>query len=73
LFRMRKHDILVGVNNNQKYDANIDALDDNDTQGAGFLVVPEYLMGAILGLAGCFAELGVFQVSQINTRLAWIM
>jgi hypothetical protein len=30
----------------------------------GFLVIPEYLLGTILGLVGCFAAFGVFRVSK---------
>ena len=37
-----------------------------DTFGCpvGFLVIPEYLLGTILGLVGCFAAFGVFRVSK---------
>jgi hypothetical protein len=60
-----KYDIIVDVNGNGKYDAGIDALDDNDIViTAGFLVVPEYLFGTILGLGGCFTALGIFFVSK---------
>jgi hypothetical protein len=38
-----KYDIIVDVNNNGKYDAAIDVLDDNDVEvTAGFAVVPEF-------------------------------
>jgi len=30
----------------------------------GFLVIPEYWLGTILGLIGCFAAFGVFRVSK---------
>jgi parallel beta-helix repeat protein len=60
-----KYDIVVDVNDNGKYDFGIDALDDNDlVLTAGFLVIPEYWMGTILGLAGCFAALGIFCTRQ---------
>jgi parallel beta-helix repeat protein len=60
-----KYDIVVDVNENGKYDLGIDALDDNDLVfTAGFLVIPEYWMGTILGLAGCFAALGIFRIRQ---------
>jgi len=46
-----KYDIMVDVNNNSKYDASIDALDDNDIQvTAGFQVVPEFPSFIILPL-----------------------
>jgi hypothetical protein len=60
-----KYDIIVDVNGNGKYDFGIDALDDNDIViTAGFLVVPEYLLGTILGLGGCFTALGIFYLSK---------
>lgn len=60
-----KYDIVVDVNGNGVYDADIDALDDNDIQvTGGFLVIPEYWLGTILGLVGCFAAFGVFRVSK---------
>lgn len=60
-----KYDIVVDVNGNGVYDAGVDALDDCDIQvTAGFLVIPEYLFGAILGLIGCFAAFGVFRLSK---------
>jgi hypothetical protein len=31
---------------------------------AGFLVIPEYWLGTILGLIGCFAAFGVFRASK---------
>lgn len=57
-----KFDIVVDVNGNGIYDAGIDALDDNDVvTTAGFLVVPELPMGALIGIVGCFAALGTFR------------
>jgi hypothetical protein len=62
-----KYDIVIDINGNGKYDQGIDCLDDNDIQvTAGFLVIPEYVIGAILGLTGCFAALGVFRFSKRN-------
>ena len=56
-----KYDILVDFNGNGKFDEGIDPLDDNDIEvTAGFFVVPEFWLGTILGLGGCFAALGVF-------------
>lgn len=59
-----KYDIVVDVNGNGVYDAGIDALDDNDVVTGGFLVIPEYWLGTILGLVGCFAAFGVFRISK---------
>jgi len=40
-------------------------LDDNDVVvTAGFLVIPEYWLGTILGLGGCFAAFGGFYMSK---------
>jgi len=59
-----KYDIVVDTNGNGKYDDG-EPLDNNDiVQTAGFLVIPEYLLGAIMGLAGCFAAFGVFRISK---------
>lgn len=66
-----KYDIVVDVNGNGKYDAGVDALDDNDIKvTAGFLVIPEYPMGTILGLTGCLVALGVFSISKRNRASA---
>jgi hypothetical protein len=60
-----KYDIVIDVNRNGIYNKNDDCLDDNDIQvTAGFLIIPEYVLGAILGLAGCFAAYGVFRFSK---------
>jgi len=61
------YDIIVDVNGNGLYDAGIDALDDNSVQVCpvqhyGVLVVPEYWLGPVLGLAGCFAAFGTFRL-----------
>jgi len=61
------YDIVVDVNANGRYDAGIDALDDNSIQVCpvqhyGVLVVPEYWLGPVLGLAGCFAAFGTFRL-----------
>jgi len=56
-----KYDIVVDVNGNGDYDEGIDALDDMDIQEtAGFFVIPEYVLGTIVGLIACFAAFGVF-------------
>jgi len=60
-----KYDIVVDVNGNGFYNAGIDALDDCDVQvTAGFLVIPEFWLGTILGLAGCFAAFGAFHITK---------
>jgi hypothetical protein len=63
-----KYDIVVDVDCDGVFDSNDltkDALDANDLQvAAGFLVVPEYLLGTVLGLAGFFAALGVYRLSK---------
>jgi PKD repeat protein len=58
-----KYDIVVDVDGDGLYYAESDALDDNDIQvTAGFFVIPEFWLGTILALAGCFAAFGVFHV-----------
>jgi hypothetical protein len=58
-----KYDILVDFNGNGKYDAGVDALYISQiTAASGYLFIPEYVFGTILGLAGCFAALGVFRM-----------
>lgn len=60
-----KYDIVVDVDGDGLYYAEADALDDNDIEvTAGFFVIPEFWLGTILGLAGCFAAFGVFHVSK---------
>ena len=60
-----KYDIVVDVNGNGEYDEGIDALDDSDVEiTAGFFVIPEYLIGTLLGLLGCFAAFAVFRISK---------
>ena len=58
------YDLLVDVDDDGIYDAGLDALDDMDVTGAGFLVIPELWLGSILGLAGCFAAFGVFLATK---------
>jgi len=56
-----RYDIIVDVNSNGVYDAEIDALDDNDIEvTAGFFVIPEYFAGTIMSLIGLFTALGLF-------------
>ena len=58
-----KYDIVVDVDGDGIYDKDTDCLDDNDVNvTAGFLVIPEYVMGIIMGLAGFFAAFGAFRM-----------
>jgi hypothetical protein len=57
------YDIVVDMNGNGKYDAN-EPLDSSHIVGAGFLVIPEFWLGSILGLVGCFAAFGMFRLSK---------
>jgi len=68
--KLGKYDIVVDVNGDGYYNASIDALDESYIQiRSGLLVIPEYWLGAILGLAGCFAALGVFRVTKRKREL----
>lgn len=60
-----KYDIVIDVNGNGLYDEGVDALDDSDIKvTAGFFIIPELPLGTILGLATCFAALGVVFISK---------
>ncbi len=60
-----KYDIVVDVNGDGYYNASVDALDESYIQiEAGFHVIPEYLLGTILGVGACFAALAVFYTSS---------
>ncbi len=60
-----KYDIIVDVDGDGLYYAECDALDDNDIEvTAGFFVIPEYWIGTILALIGCFAAFGVFRITK---------
>jgi hypothetical protein len=58
-----KYDIWVDRNGNGVLDP---ATEPVDTLGItpGFFVIPEYWLGTVLALAGCFAALGVFRLSK---------
>jgi hypothetical protein len=57
------YDILVDVNGNGKYDAQVDAFYTIQIMtSAETFLMPEYVFGTILGLAGCFAALGAFRI-----------
>jgi hypothetical protein len=47
------YDLIIDVNNNGVYDQGVDALDDaNIMVTAGFILIPEYQLAALLGFAG---------------------
>jgi hypothetical protein len=58
-----EYDIWVDTNQNGAFDAG-DVWNNQALGIRAFLVVPEYWMGAILGLAGCFGAFGVFRISK---------
>jgi hypothetical protein len=67
--RAGAYDIVADVDGNGRYDIDVDALDDANvnlcpTQHYGVLVVPEYWLGSVLGLAGCLAAFGVFPLTK---------
>ncbi len=65
-----KYDIVVDCDNSQTYSSG-DVIDDSDIQvTAGFLVVPEYPLGTILGLAMCFAALALYKSKHIHIRIS---
>jgi len=60
-----KYDIVVDVNGNGRYDSEIDALDSDEVQiTSGFVVIPEFPMGTLAGLAVCSAALWAFRVTK---------
>jgi hypothetical protein len=64
-----KYDIVIDVDGNGKYNKNVDCLDTNDCKvTAGFVVLPEYVLGTILGLAGCMAAFGVFRMFKSKDK-----
>lgn len=56
-------DVWVDVNQNDVFDAG-DVWNNQAIGIYGFLVIPEYWLGTILGLVGCFAAFGVFRISK---------
>ncbi|MGA2309596.1 MAG: hypothetical protein ABSG57_08625 [Candidatus Bathyarchaeia archaeon] len=57
------YDILIDVNGNGKYDAQVDAsYSIQIVTAAESFLIPEYVFGTILGLVGCFAALGAFRI-----------
>jgi hypothetical protein len=62
-----QYDIVVDTNGDGKYNSAIDALDNNNIVGAaGFLVTPEYPLGAVLALAACFAAFAVINRKSLS-------
>ena len=60
------YDIVIATNGNGKYDQGVDYLIANGVNvNAGFFVIPEYVLGAILGLA---AFLVAYRVFRLRTR-----
>jgi hypothetical protein len=61
-----KYDIVLDGNENGKYDAGIDALDNNDVEvTAGFTIIPEFLSSLILPL---FIGITALMVSRLKIR-----
>jgi hypothetical protein len=59
------YDIVIDLGRDGIYDAGYDHLDDNNINvTAGLFVIPEYWLGTILGLAGCFAALGAYRIRR---------
>jgi hypothetical protein len=58
-----QYDIWVDTNQNGAFDAG-DVWNNQAVGIRAFLVIPEYWLGTILGLAGCFAALGAFRISK---------
>ncbi len=57
-----KYDICIDTNNNGIYNPEKDALWDNNVQvTAGFFVVPEYPLGALLAFVACLAAFVVIK------------
>ena len=62
-FAPGEYDIWVDRNDDDVLDEGSEPV---DTFGLnrGFFVIPEYVIGTILGLVGCFAAFGVFRLSK---------
>lgn len=64
-----KYDIVIDVDGDCKYDKDIDCLDDNDIQvTAGFFVIPDFVLGTIMSLTGCFAAFVVFRMLKSKEK-----
>lgn len=61
-FDVGYYDIWADRNNDGEHDP----MEPIDTWGCtpGFFVIPEYWLGSIMGLLGCFAAFGMFHVSK---------
>ncbi len=64
-----KYDIVVDVNGNGLYDANVDALDDSDVQvTAGFFVVPEVPLGTVMASVAMIIALAGYAVPKFRKK-----
>ncbi|MCW4005179.1 MAG: hypothetical protein NWF04_01065 [Candidatus Bathyarchaeota archaeon] len=63
------YDVVVDVNQNGVYDANVDILVDNVVTTGGFLVIPEYTLGALAALAACFVAFVAFKKGSFSKRI----
>jgi hypothetical protein len=61
-----KYDIIADINGNGKYDVGTDALIDNVVVTAGFFVLPEYPIAALLALISCFAAFVAFRRTKLS-------
>lgn len=57
-----KYDIVVDVNRDRKYNNDDCLLDNHISVTAGFLVIPEYVIGTAMGVAGFFAAFGTYRL-----------
>jgi hypothetical protein len=63
-----KYDIVVDVDGDGLYYAEVDAVDDNDIEvTAGFFVVPEVTLGSIMAATAMFTSLGLFAYKKKHT------
>jgi hypothetical protein len=63
-----KYDIVVDVNRDGWYKRG-DCLLDNVIVTAGFLVIPEYIIGTALATAGCFAAFGAYRLLKPKNKV----
>lgn len=68
------YDVVVDVTpRDGKYnatDAQVDCLLDNHINvTAGFLVIPEYIIGTALAVAGCFAAFGAYRMLKTKNKV----
>jgi hypothetical protein len=63
-----KYDIIVDVNRDGEYNDGDCLLDNHINVTAGFLVIPEYIIGTALGTAGCFAAFGAYRLFKTKNK-----